>query len=75
MATFYLVENVHNAQTQTQIPTPHFCIVKESDPESESGNVIKPLEGMYELLLEEIHWYSNRSILLNHSLFKGHKFL
>ena len=32
MATFYLVENVHNAQTQTWIPTPHFCILKESDP-------------------------------------------
>ena len=34
MATLYYVENIHIAQTQTQIPTPYFCIGQGSESES-----------------------------------------
>ena len=46
VATLYYTEDVHIAWTRTQIPTPYFCIVQESEsesvPVSESDNVIKP---------------------------------
>ena len=41
MATLHYAENVHVAQTRTQIPTPYICIAQESEfiSESVSGNV------------------------------------
>ena len=42
--TLYYGEHFHIAQTRTRIPTPYFCIVKESESVSvsESGSVVKP---------------------------------
>ena len=45
MATLYYAEHVHI--TQTQIPTPYFCVGQESEyesvPESITGNANEPL--------------------------------
>ena len=40
MATWYYAERVHNAQTQTQIPTSYFCIAQES--KSKFASVFMP---------------------------------
>ena len=46
IATLHYTEHIHMAQTQTWIPTPHFCIGQESEsksiPLSEFNNVSKP---------------------------------
>ena len=45
-----LCRTFHNSQTRTRIPTPYFCIGRESVsasvPISESCNVFKPLDPM-----------------------------
>ena len=48
MATLYYAENVHIAQTGTQIPSPNFSLGQESESESVPGSIIELLHGNIE---------------------------
>ena len=58
MATLYCTEHVHISQTQTQIPTPYFCVGQEYDymlvSESVSDNVNEPLYAIKNIMDYEL---------------------